>query len=167
MWRVLLATALGVPLLAQGPSRHEPPGVLPAVTLRDQFDGRTVLSSPPGRPVVLLASTRAGKDAAARWQRCLQDVGATAGVRVVSVADLAGVPRLLRGIIRGVMPSDTAARVLLDWEGTLARRVRGDAAPLVAAAYGTDGRLTGWEALSLEREDPAVAQRLLAGLRGP
>jgi hypothetical protein len=167
LWWALLATALAVPLQAQGGSRFEPPAVLPAVTLRDQFDVLTVLPPQPGRPVVVLASARAGKDAAARWQRRLQDVGATAGVQVVSVADLAGVPRLLRGMIRRVLPSDTAARVLLDWEGALARRVRGERAPLVAAAYGADRGLKGWEALSLEREDAAVTRRLMAALREP
>lgn len=131
------------------PAGRAPPAQLPAATLRDQFGTATTLASPPGVPVVVLASDRTGSDAAGRWQRVFRDASAGSVVRVLSVADLQGAPRLVRGLIRGQMPKDTTARVLLDWDGALGRPVRGADRPLVAAAYGRDGRLRRWEALPL------------------
>lgn len=144
--------------LAQPPAAGgEPTAAFPAVALRDQFGTAVTLASPPGVPVVVLASNREGSEAAGRWQRVFRDAAQTAGgVRVLSVADLRGAPRLVRGLIRGQMPKDTAARVLLDWDGALGRPVRGPDRPLVAAAYGRDGRLRRWEALPLG-EPPAGA----------
>jgi hypothetical protein len=162
---VILGVPVGVPA--------QPPAQLPAATLRDQFGGTTTLASPPGAPVVVLASNREGSDAAARWER--QFRAATAGsmagvVRVLSVADLRGAPRLVRGLIRGQMPKDTARRVLLDWDGALGRPVRGADRPLVAAAYGRDGRLRRWEALPLTvppaGESAALAQGLVRAALG-
>jgi hypothetical protein len=162
---VLLAASVAAPALAQ------PPAQLPAAMLRDQFGAATALANPPGAPVVVLASNREGSDAAARWERQFRAASAGSAVRVLSVADLQGAPRLLRGVIRGQMPKDTAARVLLDWDGALGRPLRGADRPLVAAAYGPDGRLRRWEALSLTGESAAeraaLAQALVRAAGAP
>jgi hypothetical protein len=155
------------PLRAQpaaAPAGREPPALLPATTLRDQFGSATTLASPPNVPVVVLASDRKGSDAAGRWQRVFRDASAGGAVRVLSVADLWGAPRLVRGLIRGQMPRDTAARVLLDWDGALGRPVRGADRPLVAAAYGRDGRLRRWEALPLGDQSASTAEALAQAL---
>jgi hypothetical protein len=144
-----------------------PPAQLPAATLRDQFGSATTLASPPGVPVVVLASNREGSEAAGRWERQIRAASAGGAVRVLSVADLRGAPRVVRGLIRSQMPKDTAARVLLDWDGALGRPVRGADRPLVAAAYGRDGRLRHWEALSLTTGSAAVAQTLVRAAEQP
>jgi hypothetical protein len=62
------------------------------------------------------------------------------------------------------MPKDTSARVLLDWDGALGRPVRGADRPLVAAAYGRDGRLRRWEALPLADQGADAAAAVAQGL---
>jgi hypothetical protein len=161
------ASAGAGPLRAQPaapPAGREPPAQIPAATLRDQFGSATTLASPPGVPVVVLASDRKGSDAAGRWQRVFQDASTGGAVRVLSVADLQGAPRLVRRLIRGQMPKDTTARVLLDWDGALGRPVRGADRPLVAAAYGRDGRLRRWEALPLGDQSAGAAEALAQAL---
>ncbi len=152
--------------LGSATAAAQPPAQLPAATLRDQFGGGVTLASPPGAPVVVLASNREGGEAAGRWERQFRTASAGSGVRVLSVADLRGAPRLVRRLIRGQMPKDTAARVLLDWDGALGRPVRGADRPLVAAAYGRDGRLRRWEALPLTGETAALAQTLVQAALG-
>lgn len=156
----LPAGALGAQAAAASGAGAPPPR-LPAVTLRDQFGSITALASPPGVPIIVIASNREGSDAAARWERQFRTASAGSAVRVLSVADLRGAPRLVRSLIRNQMPKDTATRVLLDWDGALGRPVRTDDRPLVAAAYGRDGRLRQWETLSLGAESAAVAQTLV------
>jgi hypothetical protein len=163
---VVGAVMLGAPrgVLAQ------PPAQLPVATLRDQFGGTTAITSPPGAPVVVLASNREGGEAAGRWERQVRAASAGSAVRVLSVADLRGAPRMLRGVIRGQMPKDTATRILLDWDGAVGRPVRGAERPLVAAAYGRDGRLRRWEALPLAvppaGESAALARALVQAALG-
>lgn len=164
---VLLFLGLGAPALATAGAIKEPPATLSPVTLKDQFDVQTRVEAQPGRPVIVLVADRQGKDAAARWEKRLREVALAVNVRVVSVADLKGAPRILRGVIRRAMPSDTATRVLLDWDGAIAPAVRGAESHLVAAAYGDDGRLQRWESLPLDRESAAVTQRLVSAVRAP
>jgi hypothetical protein len=77
-------------------------------------------------------------------------------VRTVDVADLKGAPRLLRGVIRGGFPKDTARAILLDFEGRLGRALRGDRAALVAVVYGADGRLRRAVELPIDGTDGAT-----------
>jgi hypothetical protein len=167
-----LATVAGGAVMLGAPVRAlaQPPAQLPTATLRDQFGGATAITSPPGTPVVVLASNREGAEAAGRWERQVRAASAGSVVRVLSVADLRGAPRLLRGVIRGQMPKDTATRILLDWDGALGRPVRGADRPLVAAAYGRDGQLRRWEALPLAvapaGEGAALARALVQAALG-
>jgi hypothetical protein len=168
----LAAVGVGAVMLgAPAGALAQPPAQLPAATLRDQFGGATAITSPPGTPVVVLASNRDGGEAAGRWERQVRAASAGSAVRVLSVADLRGAPRVLRGVIRGQMPKDTATRILLDWDGALGRPVRGAERPLVAAAYGRDGRLRRWEALPLavppDGESAALARALVQAALGP
>jgi hypothetical protein len=168
----LAAVVVGAVMLgAPAGALAQPPAQLPAATLRDQFGGASAITSPPGTPVVVLASNRDGGEAAGRWEREVRAASAGSAVRVLSVADLRGAPRLLRGVIRGQMPKDTATRILLDWDGAVGRPVRGAERPLVAAAYGRDGRLRRWEALPLAippaGESAALARALVQAALGP
>jgi hypothetical protein len=171
MGRALVGAAVGAVVLgAPGGALAQPPAQLPAATLRDQFGAAAAITSPPGTPVVVLASNREGGEAAGRWERQVRAASAGSAVRVLSVADLRGAPRLLRGVIRGQMPKDTATRILLDWDGAVGRPVRGADRPLVAAAYGRDGQLRRWEALPLAAppagESAALARALVQAALG-
>ena len=117
-------------------------------TLRDQYDTAFTLTSERGRLVLLLYSDRKGSQfvggfsrAARRWR------GDTAVLRIVNIANLDGVPRLLRGTIKGNFKGTEKdgrpkTSVLLDWDkklGKLFGGVREDAT--TAWIIGPDGAL--------------------------
>ena len=88
---------------------------------------------------------RGGRDVGTAWVetlRALQDDAAGAGrVPVVAVADLRGVPRLLRRFARGQFPRDRRQPVLLDWDGALARRLAFDREQCTILVVGPAGQI--------------------------
>lgn len=158
----LCALMFGSVALSQG----GPPPSLPAVVLQDQFDVHTTVNVPQS-PAILLVAGRAGSEAMKRWLLVMREVAPSRDVRVLPIADLKGAPFFIKGRIKGSMPKDTTVRVLLDWDGKLARVVRADRGDLVAAVYGSDGKLRKWEVLSTKGEDAAVAQDLVRSAQAP
>lgn len=138
------------------------PEQLPAYRLLDQFNRLVTDSSISRRASIIIVAGRNGAAAAERWTQRIRAALTPSGPTVIAVADLAGAPRLLRGLIRGMFPKDSSAGVALDWDGIIGRPVRGDRAPLVVAVYGADGRLREWMSLSTKTEDLATLQRLVA-----
>jgi hypothetical protein len=143
------------------------PATIPAFSLKDQFDRPLTREALAGAPVVFLVSAREGADAAQRWSAALRGPARARGVRTVDVADLKGAPRLLRGVIRGGFPKDTARGILLDFEGRLGRALRGARPPLVAVVYGPDGRLRRAVELPTDGTDGATADLLLTAAQRP
>ncbi len=156
------AVAFGTSAVAQG----GPPPSLPTVVLQDQFDVQTDVSVPHS-PAILLVAGRAGSAAMKRWMLVMREAAPAHEVRVIPIADLKGAPFFIKGRIKASMPKDTTVRILLDWDGRLARVVRGDRGDLVAAVYGGDGKLRKWEALSTKGEDAGVAQALVRSAQTP
>ncbi|MDX2184300.1 MAG: hypothetical protein SFW08_09970 [Gemmatimonadaceae bacterium] len=156
---LILAFAASPVLPAQAPT------ALPTATLEDQFGRATDLTALRGTPVVVFAADRDGFDALAKWVARVRTL-APATVQVLSLADLRSAPRLLRGVIRGGMPRDTTRRVLLDWGGALARPVRGEKQPLVAAVYDARGMLVTTTPLGLTGPDDATVSALLKATEG-
>ena len=161
-WSALFAVAFSALLFPQG----GPPQSLPAVVLQDQFDVHTNVNVPHS-PAILLVAGRAGSAAMKRWMFVMREAAPTHDVRVLPIADLKGAPFFIKGRIKGSMPKDTTFRILLDWDGKLARIVRADRGDLVAAVYGSDGKLRKWEALSTQGEDASVAQALVRSAQAP
>ncbi len=60
---------------------------------------------------------------------------------VVAVADLRGLPRLLRRVARRQFPKDRRQPVLIDWDGTLARRLALDPGRCTILLVGPAGEL--------------------------
>jgi hypothetical protein len=129
--RSLVLAFAGALSLALGASAPQEP--MPAADslvdfrLTDQFGKVHETATYRGRPLLLVGAGRAGRAAGTAWVGTLRglqgdsaDVGA-APIPVVAVADLRGVPRLLRRMVRGRFPDDRRQAVLLDWDGTLAR----------------------------------------------
>lgn len=137
-----------------------PPHLLPPVVLQDQFDVSTTVNALRA-PVIVLVAGRAGSEAMKRWMLVLRNSAPAAGVRVLPIADLKGAPFFIKGRIKASMPKDTSARILLDWDGKLARPVRANRGDLVVVVYSSDGKLKGWESVLTTREDSAHAQRWL------
>jgi hypothetical protein len=111
--------------------------------LGDQFGRVHDAAEYRGRPMILVGAARGGRAAGTAWVEVLRglqvDSGAAAAVPVVAVADLRGVPRLLRRIVRGRFPDDRHRVVLLDWDGALARRLRFEADRCTIVLVGPDG----------------------------
>ena len=82
--------------------------IAPDFTLKDQYDVPFSLSGERGRLVLLMSSDRKGsqyvghfRQTARSWRAERAERGDTAGLRVVAIANLDGVPRLFRGSVRG------------------------------------------------------------------
>jgi len=115
--------------------------------LHDQFGQLHDAAAYRGRTLILVGAGRGGRDAGTAWVehlRAVQDSGGGAdtlqAVPVVAVADLRGVPRLLRRLVRGRFPDDRRRAVLLDWDGALARRFGFDTERCTLLVVGPSGR---------------------------
>ncbi len=153
-----LVALLGVPSPAatRAPARRDP-GVAQAPAadsvvefrLHDQFGRVHEAATYRGQPLIVVGAGRGGRDAGTAWVeqlRAMQGGPDAAGalpagaLPVVAVADLRGVPRLLRRLVRGRFPEDRARAVLLDWEGSLARRFGFDSERCTLLVVGPGGR---------------------------
>ncbi len=140
------------------------PDLLPAYRLLDQFNRLVTDESVRRQASIVIVAGRSGAAAAERWTVRIREALVPSEALVVAIADLQGAPKLFRGFIRSMFPKDTSNAVVLDWDGVIGRRIRGDKAPLIAAVYGADGRLRDWIALSTAQQDPATVRRLVAAL---
>ena len=115
---------------------------LAAYRLTDQFGRVHERATVAGRPALYVLATRQGTGPLAVWTRELRalatasatardvaagdadraDRGAAAviPVAVIPVAVIPGVPTLLRGAVRRLLPRDRQAWVLVDFDGSLA-----------------------------------------------
>jgi hypothetical protein len=158
----LTAQDVGDPASRAASRGAKVPEQLPSYRLLDQFNRLVTDSSISRRASIIIVAGRSGSAAAERWTQRIRAALTPSGPAVIPVADLAGAPRFLRGVIRGMFPKDSSVGVALDWDGIIGRPVRGDRIPLVAAVYGADGRLREWMSLSTKTEDLATLQRLVA-----
>lgn len=133
---------------------------LPLTAVVDQFGRRIDVTALRGRPVVLLVADKDGSDGQRLWLTALR-AGAPSNVAVVAAADLVGAPRLLRGLIKSGFPKDTSTRILMDWDGAVARRVRGERDHLVGVVFAADGAFRERVVLPLSGVSAEVRARLL------
>ena len=101
----------------------EPARTLIPYQLEDQFRRVHIRADHLRRPVLVVAGDRHGSAYGERsvWAfvHALERID-SARVEVVGVADLRGIPRLLRGFVRGKFARSTHEPVLLDWDGIFA-----------------------------------------------
>lgn len=141
-------------LLAARPSAGSAPDAAPAARrlavdsavqfrLNDQFGQLHDAADYRGRPVYLVGAGRGGRASATAWAAALgplvRGADGNAGA-VVPVADLQGVPRLLRGLVRGRFPRAPGSAVLLDWDGAVSRRLGFDPAQSTILVLAPSGR---------------------------
>jgi hypothetical protein len=125
----LLVTAAGL-LAVAAVGRADPPAVLPALAFQDQ-EGHTLdLEALRGRVVVIVYGTRDGLDHHAEWGRRLHvalighglyrpdDPPERRPVRILAMAQMGGIPRAFRPVIRTFVRGHTPAgfALYLDWE---------------------------------------------------
>ena len=112
--------------------------------LSDQFGRVHDAAEYRGRALLLVGAGRGGRASGTAWvetlRRLQEDSGGAVALPVVAVADLRGVPRLLRRMVRGRFPDDRRQAVLLDWDGSLARRFGFDAERCTIVLIGPTGR---------------------------
>ncbi len=128
--------------------------------LEDTDGRRHRLSEFQGRPVVLVVAGRETGEAAGRFGAALAPRLASNDAVVVTVADAGGVPRLARGLTRGLvragleraqreaarefpdLPADAWSRftLLLDWDGK------------ALAALGLHGQMDRFHVMVLDRQ---------------
>lgn len=148
--------------------RHGPPSRLPRFRLADQFGRERDELTYAGIPVIVVAGDRAGAKGVALWTEALRAVIRDASeTQVLSVADLGGVPRMLRRMVGRMLSRDPAHWCALDWDGQLGARIRGGIEPAVAAAYGADGTLRVWSALPLGGVERVILAQLVQGAAEP
>ncbi|MCU0789338.1 MAG: hypothetical protein MUC91_14385 [Verrucomicrobia bacterium] len=89
-----------------------------AIELEDQFGRLHVYTFPADTPVVLFAADRKGNERLDPW---IQSVSEVLGKRVtcLGVADVRGVPGLLRGKVKRGFREARDHPVLMDWKGEL------------------------------------------------
>jgi hypothetical protein len=121
------------------------PDSLVAFRLSDQFGRVQDAADLRGRAYLLVGAGRGGRTAGTAWVESLRalqgDSVGPAVLPVVAVADLRGVPRLLRRVVRGRFPDVRDRGVLLDWEGTLARQLGFDVQQCTIVLVGPTGRV--------------------------
>ncbi|MGZ8413901.1 MAG: hypothetical protein ACXW05_14320 [Gemmatirosa sp.] len=134
-----------------------------AFRLSDQFGRVHDAAEYRGRTLLLVGAGRGGRETGTAWVehlRALQDtVGGAPVLPVVAVADLRGVPRLLRRLVRSRFPDDPGRAVLLDWDGALARRFDFDTERCTILLVGPTGRAHARRTLAAV--DTALARAML------
>ena len=141
-----------------------PPPRLPDFALADQFGREVDTTTYAGAPLIVVVGNREGATGVALWTAALRAViGAEGDTHVLPVAELGGVPRMLRRMVKRLLPRDPAQWCALDWDGQLGAPIRGADGPLVAAAYGADGALRVWTPLPVHTVERALMVRLVEG----
>jgi hypothetical protein len=120
--------------------------------LSDQFGRPHATADHRGRAYLLVGAGKGGRAAGTAWVERLRAMqGDSAGavpVPVIAVADLRGVPRLLRRLVRGRFPDDPRQPVLLDWDGVVARSLGFDAQTCTIVVVDPAGRPRARETLA-------------------
>lgn len=114
--------------------------------LRDQFGRPADAAEYRGRPLLLVGAGRGGRATGTAWVEAVRamqeaDDDPSPPVPVVAVADLRGLPRLLRRFVPGKFPRERTRAVLLDWDGSLARRLAFDADRCTVVLVGPAGQV--------------------------
>ena len=116
----------GPAMSADGRAPHAAAGdTVVRFRLEDQFGRVHTPATYAGAPVFIVGAAQGGRATARAWALALtaelEASAAAPRITVLPVADLRGVPRLLRRLVRGRFPQEKGEQVLLDWEGSLAQ----------------------------------------------
>ena len=141
-----------------------PPRRLPDFALADQFGRKVDTTTYDGVPLIVVVGNREGATGVALWTAALRAViGEEGDTHVLPVAELGGVPRMLRRMVSRLLPRDREQWCALDWDGQIGAPIRGTEGPLVAAAYGADRLLRVWFPLPGDTVESALLVKLVEG----
>jgi hypothetical protein len=93
--------------------------------LKDQFDKKYSQQDFLGRICILVGSDKEGSQYNDRWSLTIFDslsaLGLQDSIKFLAVANLKGVPRLFRGLVKSKFPKGDSQSILLDWNGIFAQ----------------------------------------------
>lgn len=110
---VLLAGPFAV--AEEAPAR---PDRVPSFALPDQFNDEHAVTFPRSKPTVLVLADRRGSEQLDGWLKPLGERHAET-VHIDGVADVRGVPGLMRWGVRQIFRRGSKTPILLDWEDTV------------------------------------------------
>ena len=143
-------------------SAHGPPARLPDFALADQFGRKVDRATYKGVPLIIVVGNREGAHGVALWTASLRAViGDASATQVLPIADLGGVPRIVRAMVSRLLPRDPAQWCALDWDGQIGAPIRRTHGPLVAATFGANRALRVWMALSRDIVESATLVTLV------
>ena len=94
----------------------------PAMTLEDVDGRKRDIPTKSGKwQVWVIGSRDSAKDSAA-WGQAVE-AGFKNQLDIVSIAEISGIPKLLRSWVRGKVAREHGRFILIDWEGTLRKRL--------------------------------------------
>jgi hypothetical protein len=93
-------------------------------SLEDQFDQKYTDDDFAGQVIILVGSDKEGSRYNDRWSIAIHDSLQARGLRdsvtFLAIANVKGVPRLFRGMVKGRFPREHGQSILLDWKGLFA-----------------------------------------------
>lgn len=92
--------------------------------MQDQFDSTYNQNSFDGKMILLIGADRNGSQFTGQWGSLLADSLIASGqidsVKFVPSATLQGVPKIMKGMIKGMFPKEKQNWTLMDWDGLFA-----------------------------------------------
>lgn len=92
--------------------------------MQDQFDSTYNQNSFDGKVIILLGADRKGSQFTGQWGSTLADSliarGQIDSVKFVALATLQGVPKIMKGMVKGMFPKEKQNWTLMDWDGAFA-----------------------------------------------
>jgi hypothetical protein len=120
LWAVFLIGTL----VTRGEAKEAPDSTLIPFQMEDQFKQPYTDSAFRGVTLVVLVANKGGSKYSRLWSPALRDSllswSLADDVKLLGVADMAGVPFFLKGLVRGKLPKDPKDWMLLDWKGRFA-----------------------------------------------
>ena len=121
---------------------------LAAYGLADQFGQEHTRDDVRGHTALYVVAEPRGAAALEQWTTALHAAaaGALPALAIIPVVRIPGVPRLVRGAVRRLLPSDPGAWTLLDWDDVLILLVV-PGAECTVSVVASDGRIVRREAV--------------------
>ena len=92
--------------------------------MQDQFDSTYTQNSFDGKIILLLGADRGGSQFTGQWGTTLADSLKAREqidrVKFVALATLQGVPKIMKGMVKGMFPKEKENRTLMDWDALFA-----------------------------------------------
>jgi hypothetical protein len=88
--------------------------------LEDQTGKKTAIAFPRSKPIILAIADQDGSKQMEAWITPLYQ-RYTESIDIEGIADVAGIPPLVRGIAKGVISALVKQPVMLDWDGVAVR----------------------------------------------